>query len=73
MSTERTEELLTIQETADLLRLKVSTIYKMVCQRRIPFAKYSGKLRFPRDSIVAWVESHTVAPAGGGRKEPVGG
>jgi excisionase family DNA binding protein len=57
------KELLTVQETASFLRLKVSTIRAWVCQRRIPYVKLGGRLvRIRRSDAEALITS-SVVPA----------
>jgi excisionase family DNA binding protein len=52
---------LTIEEVADLLRLKVSTIYKMTSRRSIPFIRLSegtkGKILFDPAELEAWLQA----------------
>lgn len=49
-------ELLTIDETAALLKLSDRTVYAMLRQGRLPGAsKISGKWRIDRRKLLAWV------------------
>lgn len=49
-------ELLTIDETAALLKLSDRTIYEMLRNGRLPgAAKVSGKWRVDRDKLLAWI------------------
>ena len=47
---------LTVEEVAEMLRVKPRTIYEMVAQVRIPYRKPPGSniLRFDLEEIVAW-------------------
>ena len=54
--------LLTIKEASAKLNLKVSTLYKMTCQKRIPYVKISSKLLFDEKSLDRWIEEHSIAP-----------
>jgi excisionase family DNA binding protein len=55
--------LLTVAETAALLRLKVSTVRAWVLNRRIPFVKLGGKrVLFRREDLAALVAS-SIVPA----------
>lgn len=54
--------LLNIEETAELIGLAVPTIYKAVCQRRIPFVKIFGRLLFDPIRIEEWVNGKKVEP-----------
>jgi excisionase family DNA binding protein len=55
-------ELLTIPETAALLRLKVSTIRAWVLQRRVPFVKLGGRVFLRRTDLQALIDA-SVVPA----------
>jgi len=55
-------KLLTINEVAEKLRLKKSTIYKMVFNRKIPFLKFSGRVFFDEDEVENWVKDSTIRP-----------
>ena len=49
-------ELLTIDETAALLKLSDRTVYAMLREGRLPgAAKVSGKWRVDRDKLLAWI------------------
>ena len=47
--------LMTIQQVADLLGLSMHTLYKMVNQRRIPHVKVGRLLRFDREKLDEWL------------------
>ncbi len=49
------KNLLTIQEVAEMLKISVSTLYRWVNKREIPFVKLGGKLRFNEDEIKTFV------------------
>jgi excisionase family DNA binding protein len=48
---------LTTQEAADLIRLKVPTIKRLVAMGRIPSYKVSGRRLFDREELIQWVKS----------------
>lgn len=50
------KEYLTIKETAALIGLSVSSLYKLVSSRKIPVYKPTGRLLFSREEVVAWIE-----------------
>lgn len=51
------KKLLKIDEVADLLQVKKTTIYSLVHQKRIPYIKISHKiLRFRQSEIEAWLD-----------------
>lgn len=49
--------LLTVEEVAELLKVKVSTIYVWTSSRKIPFRKVGGLLRFDLDEILEWTKT----------------
>jgi excisionase family DNA binding protein len=53
---QKTGSLLTVDETADLLRVKRSTLYTWVHRRQVPFQKVGSLLRFRKDDLAAWLE-----------------
>jgi excisionase family DNA binding protein len=53
-------ELLTVPETASLLRLKTSTVRAWVSQRKIPFVKLGRLVRIRRNDAEALIEASLV-------------
>ena len=54
-------EMLTIQEVSELTGYKRATIYKLTCERKIPFHKpaHGGRrIFFKREEINQWLESN---------------
>lgn len=51
------EQLMTIEEVAEYLRVKRRTIYDWVKKGKIPAVKTVGQWRFQREKINAWLES----------------
>lgn len=51
---------LTIAETAELLKSSVSTVRSLQQQRQIPFIKVGGSVRFAASDITAYLEKRTV-------------
>lgn len=56
------KRLLTVQEVSQYTGLSVHSLYKMVSQRRIPFVKLGGALRFNPDQLDEWIAKNTVMP-----------
>ncbi len=54
--------LLTIQQAAKYTGLSTHTLYKMVSQRRVPFVKLGGALRFDPNKLDQWIKQNTVMP-----------
>lgn len=49
------EQLYTLPEIASFLRLTPGTIRNLVYQRRIPFLRAGGRLRFFKSDIIQWL------------------
>ena len=54
------KELLTSVEAAEYLGYKISSIYSLVQERRIPHYKPGGRLLFKRSELKNWVELSRV-------------
>jgi excisionase family DNA binding protein len=52
--------LLTIIEVADLLKVSVSTVRRLQQQRKIPFVKIGGSVRFARSDLAFYLERRHV-------------
>lgn len=48
---------LTVDEVSDLLRIKPQTLYKWICQRKIPSILVGGRTLFDETALNAWIES----------------
>jgi putative molybdopterin biosynthesis protein len=55
-----TPQFLTVEEVAEMLRLKPRTIYNMVSQRCIPFRKAGRQLLFDVGEIEEWTRSNAA-------------
>ena len=53
--------LLTPPEIADLLRVSLTTVYRLVNGRELPFYKVGQRLRFRRSDIDAYLAHQRVA------------
>lgn len=53
---------MTIEELAVYLKLAVTTLYRKVQDREIPFTKVGNLLRFTRVSIDRWLARNTTTP-----------
>ena len=49
-------EFLTAEEVAEYLRLPLSTVYKLVQDKRLPGFKVGKHWRFRKDSIQKWIK-----------------
>lgn len=52
-------KLLNVQDVAEILGLKVSTIFKYSMAGKLPVVKINGALRFREDQIQAFIEENT--------------
>ncbi|MRN65415.1 SNF2-related protein [Brucella sp. 10RB9213] len=55
------ENILTIREVADLLKINEKTVYKLAADAKIPGFKVGGSWRFDRATITKWIEKGAVA------------
>jgi len=55
------QKYLTIEEVAEILRLKLSTVYKLTARRAIPFVRLSegtkGRILFDPADLEAWLQA----------------
>ena len=51
------EEILTVKEVAEWLKLKPTTIYDWAARSRIPCVRLGGRLRFVKKDLNRWIES----------------
>src|SRR5262245_17641655 len=61
---------LTVQEAADLLRVKVSWLYERTRTNSIPHVKLGKYLRFDRAELIAWAEEFRRDGGSAGRAAP---
>ena len=59
MESEKTHILNPLQ-AADLLGIKISTIYKWVHYRKIPYRKHGRLLKFERSTLMMWSKSQEI-------------
>ena len=56
--------LLTVDEVAELLKISVSSVRRLQSDRKIPFVKVRGNVRFVRKDIVTYIASCRVEAVG---------
>jgi excisionase family DNA binding protein len=56
--------LLTISDVAELLKVSVWTVRRLQRQRKIPFVKVGGSIRFVKSDLVAYLERRRVSAIG---------
>jgi excisionase family DNA binding protein len=52
--------LLTLTEVAELLRISVPTVRRLQQQRKMPFVKVGGRIRFIRSDVASYLEKRRV-------------
>jgi excisionase family DNA binding protein len=57
------DEILTIPEVGELLKIAEKTVYVLAQRREIPAFKVGGQWRFSRTAIDGWIEARTQSPA----------
>jgi excisionase family DNA binding protein len=53
------EDILTIKEVADYLKLTERTLYRLAQEGKIPAFKVGGSWRFRRDDLDHWIRQQT--------------
>lgn len=62
-----TDDILTIKEVADYLKIREKTAYRLVAEGKIPGFKVGGSWRFRRTEIEHWIDDQKLAGKGGGK------
>jgi excisionase family DNA binding protein len=52
-----TDQILTLKEVADYLKLTEKTAYRLVAEGKLPGFKVGGAWRFKREDLEAWIET----------------
>ena len=55
------KNLYNIEETSKFLRISVSTLYRWVHKKEIPFVKLGGKLLFSQDEVQEYIKKNSVS------------
>ncbi|CCQ74236.1 helix-turn-helix domain-containing protein [Magnetospira sp. QH-2] len=55
-----TDDILTIKEVAEYLKIKEKTAYRLVAEGKIPGFKVGGSWRFRRSEIEAWIDTQAL-------------
>lgn len=56
------DEILTIRDVAELLKVGEKTVYTMAQRGELPAFKVRGQWRFRRGDIGAWIDAQTAHP-----------
>ena len=54
------QNLLTIKEAAEYLRISIPGIYRLTSQKRIPFIKLGQRVLFDLQDLVIWLNSKKI-------------
>jgi len=58
------DELLTIPEVAEFLRISATGVRRLQHQRQIAFIKLGGSIRFLRSDLISYLKAQRVEPIG---------
>ena len=56
-------DFMTAAEVAAWFQVGVSTVYAWASSERIPFLRFNGIVRFPRQQLTGWMQQHTRCPS----------
>lgn len=59
------DEILTIREVAELLKINEKTAYKLAAAGKLPGFKVGGSWRFERQEIARWIKRKVEEQQGG--------
>tara|TARA_B110000211_G_C14092413_1_gene559942 strand:+ start:5892 stop:6188 length:297 start_codon:yes stop_codon:yes gene_type:complete len=51
-----TDEIMTLKEVADYLKLAEKTAYRLAAEGKLPGFKVGGSWRFKREDVLKWIE-----------------
>jgi len=63
------DEILTLPEVAQLLKVAEKTVYSMAQKGQLPAFKVGGQWRFKRVDLDAWIEQQKAASRDDGERE----
>ena len=55
------DEILTIREVAELLKINEKTAYKLAADDKLPGFRVGGSWRFKRSTIEAWIDAQSAS------------
>ena len=58
------DEILTVKELADYLKIAEKTAYRFVAEGKIPAFKVGSAWRFKKDAIDAWIKNQNTMQKG---------
>ena len=63
-ASKKNEEIMTIRQVADFLKVTDRTIYRLAAAREIPSFKVGGSWRFRKADIDDWIAIQAIKPGG---------
>lgn len=54
------DEIMTLKEAADYLKLAEKTAYRLAAEGKLPGFKVGGSWRFKREDILKWIEEQKI-------------
>lgn len=60
MATNEDTNLMTVEDVAALLKVEKQLVYKLKRDKKIPFIKIGGVIRFRRVDVDQWIEASIV-------------
>ncbi len=63
-------DIMTIGEVADYLKVTERTIYRLAGAKQIPALKVGGSWRFSKKDIDGWIQEQSTAPADSRKGHP---
>jgi excisionase family DNA binding protein len=63
------DELMTVRDAADYLRLSTSTLYGLTSKHQVPFMKQGKRLYFKKEDLRHWVEKGSSNPSSEEQKQ----
>ena len=67
------EEILTIREVAEFLKVTERTIYRLVADSQIPAFKVGGSWRFRKAELIHWMSEQSRVGSDPDRRSKIGG
>lgn len=55
-----TDEILTLKEVAQFLKLAEKTAYRLAAEGKLPGFKVGGSWRFKREDVSSWIEQQKI-------------
>ncbi len=59
-----TDEILTLKEVAEYLKLAEKTAYRLAAEGKLPGFKVGGSWRFKREDVLRWIEEQKASSKG---------